>query len=97
LRVLLCGRLDISTFVDRVELPALNRVQEDFGGFLDAFEEGVVVHTASCSFLIGMVTENLLTVGTLDLLLSGLVAILGETENCVVILVLFVALEMWSI
>jgi hypothetical protein len=48
-------------------LAAFDGVEEDFGGFLDAFEKGVVLGRASGRFLIRMMTEDLLAVGPLDL------------------------------
>ena len=44
--------------VDGVELPALLRVEEDLEGFLDAFEEGVVVRVAcETGFFVRVVFE----------------------------------------
>ncbi len=42
LRLLFGWGIDVRVFVDGVELAALGWVEEDFGGFLYAFEEGVV-------------------------------------------------------
>lgn len=83
------GRLNIGVFVDGVELASLNGVEENFGGFLDTFEEAVVLGATSSSFLIGVVTENLLAVGSLDLLFSRFVAVFRETEDGIVILALW--------
>lgn len=69
-------------------MTALDGVEEDFCSFLDALEERVVLITSRGSFLVGMMTEDLLAVGALDLFLSGSVSVLGQTENGVVILLL---------
>lgn len=65
--------------VDRVVLAALDGVKEDFGGFLDTLEEAVVLGATSGGLLIRMMAENLLAVGTLDLLFGSLVSMLGKT------------------
>lgn len=88
LQLLLGGGLDIGLLVDGVELAALGGVQKNLGGLLDALEEVVVVGATGGGLLIGVVLEDLLTVGTLDLLLGSLPAVLGETENLVVVLLL---------
>ena len=75
-------------WIDRVELAALDWVGQDLGGLLDALEEGVVFSGAGGGLLVWVVAEDLLAVGALDLLLGGLVAVLGETENGVVVLLL---------
>jgi hypothetical protein len=67
-------------------LPALDRVEQDLGGLLDAFEERVVVRTAGGGLLIGVVAEDLSAVSPLDLFFRGAVAVFGETEDGVVIL-----------
>jgi len=56
--------------------------------FLDAFEERIIIDSSNGGFLVGMVLENLLTVGLFYLLICSLVAVFRETENSVVILVL---------
>jgi hypothetical protein len=86
LELLLGGGLDVGLLVDRVKLAALDGVEEDIGGLLDTLEELVVVLAAVGSLLIGVVLEDLLAVGLLDLVLGGLVAVLGEAENLVVVL-----------
>lgn len=86
LELLLGGGLDVGLLVDRVELATLDGVEEDIGGLLDTLEELVVVLAAVGSLLIGVVLEDLLAVGLLDLVLTGLVAVLGEAENLVVVL-----------
>jgi len=84
---LLLGRgLDLGLLINGVELAALCGVKENLGGLLDALEEVVVVGAAGSGLLIGVVLEDLLAVGTLDLLLSGSPPVLGDTENLVVIL-----------
>jgi hypothetical protein len=68
-------------------LAAANGVQEQLGGLLDALEEVVVLVTlAHGGLLIGVVAEDLLAVGTLDLLGGSAPAVLGQAENGVVIL-----------
>ena len=86
-------RLDVSGFIDGVELAALDWVEEDFGGFLDAFEEGIVFGGAGRGFLVGVVAEDLLAVGTLDLGFGGPPAVFGEAEDCVVVLSLLTVRE----
>jgi hypothetical protein len=76
LGLLLSWRFPIGAFVDGIVLAALDGVEEDLGGFLDAFEKGIVVDSASSGFFVGMVLEDLFPVGALDLLLSGFVSIL---------------------
>jgi hypothetical protein len=41
-----CGWLDIGSGVDAIPLAPLNGIEKDFGSFLDALEEGVVVGLA---------------------------------------------------
>ena len=89
LNLLLGWWLDVSGWVDGVELAALDWVGQDLSGLLDALEEGVVLGGAGGGLLVWVVAEDLLAVGALDLLLRGLVAVLGESENGVVILLLF--------
>lgn len=84
---LLLGRgLDVGLLIDRVVLAALGRVQEHLGRLLDALEELVVLGGAGGGLLVGVVLEDLLAVGLLDLVLGGLVAVLGQAENLVVVL-----------
>lgn len=84
---LLLGRgLDISLLINGVVLATLDRVKQHIGGFLDTLEELVVLGAALGSLLIRMVLQHLLAVGLLDLVLTGLVAVLGQTENLVVVL-----------
>lgn len=81
--------LDVGGWVDGVELAALDWVGQDLGRLLDTLEEGVVLGGAGGGLLVWVVAEDLLAVGALDLLLSGSVAVLGETEDGVVILLLY--------
>jgi len=66
--LLLRWRLNISLFINRVELTALDRVEENLGCLLDTFEEVVVLVALSrSSLLVWMVAEDFLAMGTLDL------------------------------
>ena len=56
--------------------------------FLDAFKEGIVVYGPNCGFLVGVVFEDLLAMCLFDLLVGGLVPVLGKPKHCIVILVL---------
>lgn len=86
---LLLGRgLDLSALVDGVVLTALDGVKQNLGRLLDALEEVVIVAAAGRGLLIGVVLEDLLAVGALDLLLGGLVTVLGDTQDRVVVLLL---------
>lgn len=73
-------------------MAAFDGVSEDFEGFLDAFEEGVVFGRASGCAFVWVVTEDLLAVGALDLGIGGAVAVFGEAQDGVVVL----SLE-WSV
>lgn len=86
--LLLGRRLDVGLLVNEIELAALGGVQKDLGRLLDALEEVVVVGTAGSSLLVGVVLEDLLAVGALDLLLGRLVPVARKTENLIVILAL---------
>jgi hypothetical protein len=56
-------------------------------GLLDTLEEVVVlVAVSQGSLLVGVVAEDLLAVGALDLLGGSTPAVLGQTEDSVVIL-----------
>lgn len=91
---LLLGRgLDVGGLVDGVELAALDGVEQDLGGLLDALEEVVVVAGAAGGLLVGVVLEDLLAVGALDLVLGGLVTVLGDTQDGIVILLLFAGMQ----
>jgi hypothetical protein len=70
-------RLDIGLWIDRVVLLASRGVQQDLCSLLDAFEEGVVLGKTCCGLLVGVMAENLFAMGTLDLSLRGLEAVLG--------------------
>lgn len=89
LQLLLGGGLDLGALIDGIELAALDGVEEDLGSFLDALEEVIILGAAGGSLLIGVVLEDLLAVGTLDLVLGSPEAVLGKTQNSVVILLLF--------
>lgn len=68
-------------------MAALDRIREDFVRTLDTFEERIILVILSGSgLLVGVVFEDLLAVSFLDLLVGRLVAVLGEAEDCVVIL-----------
>lgn len=73
------GRFDVGVLVDGIVLSTLDGVEEDFGGFLDAFEETVVFRAAGCCFFVGVMAENLFAVGTFDLFFCGFEAVFGET------------------
>jgi len=60
---------------------------------LDAFEEVVIIGGTGGGFLIRMVFEDFFAVGTLDLVFSRFVAILGETKDGVMILALWRSLS----
>ena len=72
--------------IDGIKLPATNGVEQDFSGFLNALEEGVIFGITGSSLLIGVMTKDFFTVGPLDLVLSGAIAVLSKTENCIVVL-----------
>jgi len=91
-RFFLRGRFDFGMFVDGIELTALDRIEKDFGGFLDTFEEVVILSAPCGCFLIRVVAEDLLTVGALDLIFGCFVAILGDSEDGIMILAL-----LWSV
>lgn len=56
--------------------------------FLNAFKEGIVVNGPNCGLLVGVMFEDLLAVRLFDLLVGGLVPVLGKPKHCVVVLVL---------
>ena len=87
---LLLGRgFNFGGFINGVELTATNRVLQQFGGLLDTLEEAVVLVTvAQSSLLVRVVTEDLLTVGTLDLVGASAPAVLAQTQDGVVVLAL---------
>lgn len=88
--VLLGWWCNIGCFIDRVKLATLDRVEEEIGGFLNALEEVVIFGGTGGSSLIGVMLQDLLSVCLLDLVFGCLVSVFTETENGVVILVLFV-------
>jgi hypothetical protein len=72
----------------RIILSALDGVKKDLGGLLNTLEEAVIL-SASCScLLVWMMAQDLLSVGALDLLFRGLIAVLREAENSIMILAL---------
>jgi hypothetical protein len=86
LELLLGGGLNIGLLIDGIELAALDGVEEDVGSLLNTLEKLIIFGTTLGSLLIGVMLENLLAVGLLDLVLSGPPAVLGNTENLVVVL-----------
>jgi hypothetical protein len=75
-KLLLGRRLNISMFIDRVKLTALDGIEKDFSSLLNALEEAIILGTSSCSLFIRVMAENLLAVSTLDLFFGGFVAVL---------------------
>lgn len=67
-------------------MATLDGVEQNLGGLLDALEEVVVLGGTGGGLLIGVVLQDLLAVGTLDLVLGGLEAVLGQTQDLVMIL-----------
>jgi hypothetical protein len=55
---------------------------------LDALEEVVIIGGTGSGLFIRVVLEDLLAVGTLDLVFSSFVAVLGESKDGVMILAL---------
>lgn len=92
--MLLGGGFYVCGFVDGVELAPFYRVQEDFGGFLDTFEERVVFGGAGGSFFVRVVTEDFFAMSTLDLLGACAIAVFREPEDGVVVLALY-SWERW--
>lgn len=75
-------------------MTTLGGVKKDLSSFLNTLEEAVVfVALAGSGLLVGMVAEDLLAVGALDLFGGSLVAVLAETEDGVVILALFLSVD----
>ena len=74
--------------IDGIELPTLDRVKENLGSLLDTLEKAIVLGASSRSLLIGVMAENLLAVGTLNLLLGSLDTVFRKAKNGVVILLL---------
>jgi len=60
-------RLYVRPCVDRVVLPAFDWIKKDFSCFLYTFEEGVVFRGASRRAFVGVMAEDFLAVGGLDL------------------------------
>ena len=67
-------------------MPAFDRVEEDFGGFLYAFEKGIILGGTGGGFFVRMMTKNLFAVCALDLGFCSLVAIFREAKDGVVVL-----------
>lgn len=82
------GGFDIGFFVDGVELVVFDGVEKNFGGFLDVFEEVVVVGVIGGGFFIGVVFEDFFVVGMFDLFFGSFLVVFGEIENFVVVLLL---------
>ena len=82
-------RFNICSGIDRVKLASTDRVKQNFGGFLNALEEAVVLITSTCSsLLVRMMFEDLLAVGLLDLFGGSSPSVFAKTEHSVVILAL---------
>lgn len=88
LKVLLGGGVDVSLLVNGIVLAALDRVEKDVCGLLDALEKLVVFGAALSGLLVRVVLEDLLAVGLFDLVLGGLVSVLGDAEDLVMVLAL---------
>lgn len=84
--MLLGWGFNIGSLIDGVELTTSDRVGKNLGSLLDTLEESVVLVAARSSLLVGVVLEDLLAVGTLDLVLGGPPTVLGYAENGVVVL-----------
>jgi len=77
---------NLSSFVNRIELAALYRIEENFCSLLNTLEEAVIFGATSSSLLIRVMAKDLFAMSTLYLFLGSLVTVLGETEDGVVIL-----------
>ena len=84
--MLLGRRFHVRSLVHGIKLPAFDRVEEDFGGFLYAFEKGIIFGGAGGGFLVRMMAKNLFTVCALDLGFGSLVAIFRKAKDSVVVL-----------
>lgn len=89
---LFLGRwLDIGVLIAGIILTTLGGVEKNFGSLLNTLEKAVVfVALAGSSLLVGVMAEDLLAVGTLDLFGGSLVAVFAKTEDGVVILALLI-------
>lgn len=89
---LLLGRwLDVGVLIAGIVLTTLGRVEKNFSSLLNTLEEAVVfVALAGGGLLIGVMAEDLLAVGALDLFGGSLVAVFAKTEDGVVILTLLI-------
>jgi len=67
-------------------LAAFDRVEEDFRGLLDAFEERVVFGGAGRGFFVGVMAEDFFAVSAFDLRFGSFEAIFAEAEDGVVVL-----------
>ena len=74
--------------IDGIKLTTLDGIKKDLGSLLDTLEKAVIFGASSGGLLIGVMTENLLAVCTLNLLFGSLVAVFGKTEDCIMILAL---------
>ena len=88
LGLLFGGRFNVGGFVDGVELTAFDGVEEDFGGFLYAFEKGVVLGRASGCFFVWVMAKDFFAVRAFDLGFCSFEAVIGEAEDGVMVLVL---------
>jgi glucose uptake protein GlcU len=71
LELLLGRRLNISMLINGIILTAFDRISKNFGGFLNALKEAIILRVASSSLLVRVVTKDLLSVSTLDLFLGS--------------------------
>jgi hypothetical protein len=69
-------------------LSTLHRIKKYLSSFLNAFEEAVILGVSSSGLFIRMVTEDLLPVCTFDLLFCSLPAVLGKSEDSIMVLAL---------
>jgi hypothetical protein len=60
--------------INGIVLTTSDRIEKDFGGFLNTLEETVVFSTTGSCLLVGMVTEYFLAMSTLNLLFGRFVA-----------------------
>lgn len=86
LHVLLAGWLFLCALVNGIVLSALDWVEEGVGGTLDALEELIVLFQSQSGLLVGVMLQDLLSVGPLDLVFCSLPSELLQAENSVVIL-----------
>ncbi|KAH3674245.1 hypothetical protein WICPIJ_009645 [Wickerhamomyces pijperi] len=72
---------DIGAFVNRVELLTLAGVSQGFVGLLDDLEEPVLVQATLSGLLIWVVLQDLLSVGTSQLVFGGSPSQVGDTQD----------------